>query len=249
MGQILSFGPSAIRARRRKPRSVFYDQGVSSNPAAKLLKEALVWLQPSGIEDTAGNVTAWRNSGTGGSSYDLTSITGTPVVGNINGVRAVSLIGGSTRAEWLEPATNVAMPSGSFTIFVACRPTTLGVFNRLAYSKGQSAFALQLPNTNIWTASNGGLAITRGTQTTTSPVVVCARYSQPESRLYVTGLGEVSNSTIGVKENVYITLGGYNASATTSWHGQIGEFALLNRLTTKDEEDKIIEYFEGLFGM
>jgi len=77
MVQILSFAPSSIRARRRKPRSMFYDQAVSSNPAEKLLKEALVWLQPSGIEgesgeDAGSGVTAWRNSGTGGSTYDLT---------------------------------------------------------------------------------------------------------------------------------------------------------------------------------
>jgi len=94
MGQIITFGPSSIRARRRKPRSMFYDQAVSSNPAEKLLKEALVWLQPSGIEgesgeDAGSGVTAWRNSGTGGSAYDLTTVSGAVTIDTFNGKSVV----------------------------------------------------------------------------------------------------------------------------------------------------------------
>ena len=43
----------------------------------RLLRSALVDLNSSGIESTAGAVTAWRNSGSGGSAYDLDTILGT----------------------------------------------------------------------------------------------------------------------------------------------------------------------------
>jgi len=77
---------------------MFYDQAVSSNPAEKLLKEALVWLQPSGIEgesgeDAGSGVTAWRNSGTGGSAYDLNDVAGGVTVGTIGSNRSVRFDG------------------------------------------------------------------------------------------------------------------------------------------------------------
>jgi len=123
MGQIITFGPSSIRARRRKPRSMFYDQGASSNPAIKLLKEALLWLQPSGIEDTAGNVTAWRNIGTGGSAYDFTNIAGAVTVDTLNGQRVVRTDG--EIGTWLKTSANrtIAQP---FTCFHVCKFDSFG---------------------------------------------------------------------------------------------------------------------------
>jgi len=63
--------------------------------AEPILSETIVSLQSSGIEYTAGNITAWRNGGTGGSNYDLTSIVGSPTLGSYGGERAISLNGSS----------------------------------------------------------------------------------------------------------------------------------------------------------
>jgi len=100
---------------------MFYDQSVSSNPAAKLLKEALVWLQPSGIEDTAGNVTAWRNSGTGGDSYSVLSGTGTVTVGLWDSKAVANFIPGAT----LSTSSGINIGS-DFTWCVFARCSVLG---------------------------------------------------------------------------------------------------------------------------
>jgi len=245
MGQILSFGPSAIRARRRKPRSMFYDQGVSSNKIPAVLNDAIVRLQPSGIEDTAGNVTAWRNSGTGGSVYDLSAPFGTVTnvafsglpsveVGLDSGLRSGSLVNVTL------PVTICAvihtLPSDltsayyylvdSYDGTVAC-----GVWSR--YNRYQF-FANVAYDTNFSAPDNG------------SDVVV-AVLNGANSSFYCNS-GSVSEVNPGNQTILrYITLLGYRLTTTRRGMRGCSDFAMFDRVLSVDEISKLRRYWKALY--
>ncbi len=75
---------------------------------------ALVHFRENGIVDGT-PVTGWTNEGTGGASYDLTDVNGTPLIDWINGLSCVYFFG----SESFEPAA--AIDISDPVIFVVCR--------------------------------------------------------------------------------------------------------------------------------
>jgi len=241
MGQIITFGPSSIRARRRRPRSLFYDQAVSSNSAEKLLKEALVWLQPSGIEDTAGNVTAWRNGGTGGSAYDLTSIEGTgvePTIETVNGIKAV-------RFDGKQIATSASVVIGQpFTIAFAFNILTDNAQTNYicdGLTNLQCSF-MRASSNNTFRVAAGSLIATPVTNSfaTVYPSVLVFNGA---SSTYRIGGSSGTLPTLGGSSMQYIVLGGRLISAINQTNGWIAEPLIWNRVLTSEEIDLISQYY------
>jgi len=85
-----------------------------------ILNTAVVWLDNTTIQDTAGAVTNWANKGTGGAGYDINQVLGTAdgiVVGSLNGLRTVSSNGS---ASYMETTTPMLIPA-PFTFFAVMR--------------------------------------------------------------------------------------------------------------------------------
>jgi len=246
MGQIITFGPSSIRARRRKPRSIFYDQAVSSNPAEKLLKEALVRFNDNGIEGESGEdagsaVTAWRNSGTGGSSYDLTTLTaGTinPAVEIVNGRKAVNFLN-----KGITTASVVPIPQ-PFT--VAC------AFNILT-NNSQSNYVLDgITNSQcsiLRATSDNTFRIGAGTFVTTGVVASFATVYPTvivfngTNSTYRIGASSGSLPTLGTAAMQAISMGRYIVNANAYLNGWVAEPAIWNRVLTSEEIDLILQHY------
>jgi len=253
MGQILTFGPSSIRARRRKPRSMFYDQAVSSNPAEKRLKEALVWLQPSGIEATAGSVTAWRNSGTGGSQYDITTIAGNVTTDTLNGKTVVRTDG--EIGTYLRTATGLTSQQ-PYTVWILAQYDQFigGTLADYLYdghvNQGASRSCIRKVSGRF--AAYGGSDITILDPSDLDVHVFAVCFQNTTSLSVVDDLNPVSGGTTGANQFSALTLAQHNgggSSNTKGLNGITGAFVMIPRSLSVDEMHTINLYLMKEFGI
>jgi len=235
MGQILSFGPSSIRARRRKPRSMFYDQAVSSNPAAKLLKEALVWFNESGIE---GNVTAWRNSGTGGSAYDLTTSNGVTIA-SYQGKVGAYFSASFTNDLLTAAGTPISEP---FTWTTHAKADSFGAaLNRIVSNSGGATTTYFASGTTFWGAWVGGSIRYSTEPRSTNPVVMT---------LTADGAGNYVLYVDAIQLSFTGTQGAWNwgkcgnSAAAVGFNGYVFDNVVWNRVLSASEVGLVVEFLK-----
>jgi len=237
---LIPLGQSTIMARRRKPRVLFQDQGGKLDPAKQLLKEAVVWLQPSGIEDTAGNVTAWRNSGTLGSAGDLTEVIGTPTLDSLNGLPAVLF---NDIADQMRTASGVSIqkPLTALCSFEVNQEGASGSYLFSSHTlSGSRADVYKLGNALMSSGSNTNT----GVSLSLSKPSACVAVFNPSGSKYYSDEGENESVDAGTQANFdAMSLGNiYGTSIQRSVLGVIREYGLMPREVTKTEADILLAY-------
>jgi len=225
---------------------MFYDQAVSSNPAEKLLKEALVWLQPSGIEgesgeDAGSGVTAWRNSGTGGGSYDMDD-TSNVIVSSINGRKACGF-GGVDGTYLRRNSITIQQP---FTLAVVFEFSGIDTTNYVVGGRTlntECAFIMASSDKSLrmyapTSAPTGIIA-----QTNTIYIAVLAYNGSSSTWIIGDNSGSVNP---GTASHGYGSLGAAGAATGLSvMSGSIGESLIWSRLLSIEEQSEVKSYLDS----
>jgi len=169
---------------------MFQDQGGKLDPAKALLKEAVVHLQPSGIEtdalsssevdtligetivnlrsqDIPDTIGTWPNSGSGGSAFNLTAPAGRPTLSDINGHRAILFTG----AEYMQPATAQTITRPHSSLIVVERSETSTDTRSVFGGTTGTGRCLLRSYQNTWEYNNAG----SDSSNSTDPIVIVTR--------------------------------------------------------------------------
>lgn len=174
-----------------------------------ILDTALVWLDNSTIQDTAGTVTNWANRGTGGASYDMDTVTSTPTVTTVNGLSSVLFDGGNDHI-LTGSAVLIAQP---FTVHLVARAvTTPTVANEHFYSSdpvpGTDLHFIGMNNAQQnYQFHAGGNLLTTSPSVDTNIHLFSCEANNLSSSFYVSGIQAKTAGALGTNDWDYQVLG------------------------------------------
>jgi hypothetical protein len=206
---------------------------------AKLLKGALVDLNADGIVSSAGVVTRWNNSGSGGSAYDLATVIGTAAnltLSTLNGVPCVHAAGGVG----IETTVAPALITTPMTMFLVGKADGLGVVQ--VFSSGRSipssAPTWYYDSGNV-IRFNAGVDANIGTADTDVHLFTARYNGDGSSKFSVSGQSEVTTSG-GTEAYDYGSLFSNPGNATLTLTGSIGRHIIFD-YELSDADVKLIQ--------
>jgi hypothetical protein len=173
---------------------------------AKLLKGALVDLNAEGIVSSAGAVTRWNNSGSGGSAYDLATVIGTAAnltPSTLNGVPCVHAAGG-VGIETLAGGVTINQP---MTMFLVAKIDAVGgaSASRFVDAESDTSISVGIFEQNSLFYANAGANQSVG-PSDTDPHLHTIRHNGDASSSYtVSGIGAITGN-IGAENLDAMTL-------------------------------------------
>lgn len=227
------------------------------NPVRRLLREAIVDLNEQGIQQSAGLVTGWNNSGTGGSDYDLTTVLGTAanlqfheagatVGGQVNntGKAAVASLGGSG----LETASSQII-SYPLTYFVIAKAHALtGAFQTIVGARSDYAndpVTYIDTNDNFRANAGAGASVTPGD--TNLRLHILRHNGDATSKYAVVGVGE-NQTNLGTENFDALTLFA-SPVGTATLTGFISTLIVFDRALTDTEVNLITNHLTTSYGV
>lgn len=235
------------------------DGTVSDPPFASVsdlyvpLSEALVNLDATGIV-TDGNdyVTAWTNSGIGGSDYDLDVVVGTLAnssVTTLNGINAVN----STGSYGLESTAgqDIALPYTAFAVARFSNASPGGSQNiydsRSDGAKSNELFS-NITQSNKFSLFCGSSSIVLTEAYDTDPHTFTVQQNgDSTTKLSVGGVGSVSGAS-GTEQLDYLSLFS-NRSGANTMAGYIAQLVVFDRALTETEVLAMQNYLTSKFAL
>lgn len=217
-----------------------------------IMDSAVVWYDDTTLTSSGGVVTGQANRGTGGSTYDLSTVVGSPVLTTVNGLAAAQFDGATT---YMTPAVEITLTQ-PHTAFLVIKPDVLPggtdhypIDTHVDGNTSNRHYFQLLTSTDSYRIFGGSGMVTGAATLDTNTRLMIGGFSGASSTFEVPGILTKTAGDAGANTWDFGTFGArVDLGAGRYFNGKMPGFVLFNGLLSTVDYNSVKEYLQFYWG-